>query len=182
LKSHIYLVRHAHPDWSRTDIPYHLPPGPPLTPQGLAEAQALADFLYSRGVQKVYSSPLERALHTAQIACARLSVNGEELQPVLTPGLVEWQPNEATSSVIQRCWPWVATAAAESQVLGPIALITHGGPIAALLTEMGLEASEIEAYKQQFDHGNPIPTAGAWEAQRNGHGWALRLAFIPKND
>jgi drug/metabolite transporter (DMT)-like permease len=27
----IYLIRHATPDWSRTDIPYFTPPGPPLT-------------------------------------------------------------------------------------------------------------------------------------------------------
>ena len=43
----IYLIRHATPDWTRKDIPYHLPPGPPLIEQGLAEAQALAAFLLS---------------------------------------------------------------------------------------------------------------------------------------
>ena len=34
----VYLVRHATPDWSLKDIPYHLPPGPPLTSVGDKEA------------------------------------------------------------------------------------------------------------------------------------------------
>ena len=66
----IFLVRHASPDWNRPDLPYHIPPGPPLSPQGLAEAQTLASFLQTSGVQRLLTSPLERCLHTAQIVAA----------------------------------------------------------------------------------------------------------------
>ena len=62
----IYLARHATPDWSRTDLPYHLLPGPPLVPQGEAEAAELGRFLREAGVSRLYTSPLERARRTAE--------------------------------------------------------------------------------------------------------------------
>ncbi len=182
LEARLYLARHAQPDWSRKDIPYHLPPGPPLTAQGLAEAQALAAFLKSVGVRKVYASPLERALHTAQVACDLLSMPGASLQPIVSERLIEWQPDDTAGGVIQRCWPLIESAAEESLTIGPVALVSHGGPINVLLAAMGLSEGEIEAYKLQFDHNNPIPTAGAWEVRRNGRGWEPRFAFKPEND
>ncbi len=70
----IYLARHASPDWNRKDIPYHIPPGPPLTPQGRLEAAALGAFLRPAGVSTIASSPLERCQHTAQIVGAALGL------------------------------------------------------------------------------------------------------------
>ena len=85
----VYLVRHASPDWNRKDIPYHLPPGPPLTEQGLVEAHALGQFLRLVDVQQLWTSPLERCQHTAEIIAgitgAPVTVNQE---------LREWQPQE----------------------------------------------------------------------------------------
>ena len=66
----IFLVRHASPDWTRTDIPYDIPPGPPLSPKGEKEAAALAEYLKSEGVVKLYYSPFERSASTAKIVSA----------------------------------------------------------------------------------------------------------------
>ena len=63
----IFLVRHASPDWTRTDIPYDIPPGPPLSPKGEKEAAALAEYLKSEGVVKLYYSPFERSASTAKM-------------------------------------------------------------------------------------------------------------------
>ncbi len=57
-KQTIYLTRHATPDWSRTDIRYDIPPGPPLTAQGEAEAEKLGIFLASAGVTQTLRQPL----------------------------------------------------------------------------------------------------------------------------
>ena len=75
----IYLIRHATPDWSRTDLVYHLPPGPPLTAQGEAEAAKLGDFLRDMDVRHIFTSPLVRCLRTAEIAGAAVDV--QELEP-----------------------------------------------------------------------------------------------------
>src|SRR5882724_6743645 len=64
----IYLLRHDQTQWNaegdrycgRTDIP--------LTPKGIAQAQDVAQQLAGLPFEAIYSSPLERAWHTAQIA------------------------------------------------------------------------------------------------------------------
>lgn len=63
-----YLVRHAETDWNKqgklqghSDIP--------LSPIGVAQAQKLAPVLQKLKPEIIYSSPLQRALQTAQGAC-----------------------------------------------------------------------------------------------------------------
>ena len=59
---HLYLIRHADPDYAHDT----------LTPQGFKEARALARRMAAVGLTHLYSSPLPRALLTAQ-AVAHLS-------------------------------------------------------------------------------------------------------------
>ena len=74
----IFLVRHATPDLSLKHIPYVTPPGPPLSPKGEQEADALAAFLDSEGVVKLYYSPFERSSRTAQLVLTRNGIPGME--------------------------------------------------------------------------------------------------------
>ena len=53
---HLYLIRHADPDYAHDT----------LTPQGFKEARALARRMAAVGLTHLYSSPLPRALLTAQ--------------------------------------------------------------------------------------------------------------------
>ncbi len=168
----VYLIRHATPDWTRKDIPYHLPPGPPLTDQGLAEAQALAYFLHQAEIRQIYASPLERCLKTAQIVN---EVTGAPVEVV--QGLMELQPGEETPSIRDRVYPAFEKASLRSQELGPVAMITHGGPVDFLLSALGVEVSPLRI----FDHRNVVPPAGAWLAFRldASQPWELNLVFKP---
>lgn len=172
----IYLVRHATPDWSRTDIPYHIPPGPPLTEQGRAEAEALGAFLHQAGVRQIFTSPLERCHHTAQIAGALAGAPVETL-----PELGEWSPGETMQAMRERTWPAFEQACLACAETGPVALVTHGGPVLVLLEALGMPP-EVSREHRIYDHRNPLPPAGAWLAQRNGQGeaWALELVFTPQ--
>jgi probable phosphoglycerate mutase len=76
----IYLVRHGETEWSksgrhtgRTDLP--------LTPGGEAEARALRSRLAATAFDKVFTSPLQRAVRTAELA-------GFTASP--EPDLMEW--------------------------------------------------------------------------------------------
>ncbi len=76
----LVLVRHGQTEWSRdgrhtgrTDLP--------LTPEGEADAKALAARLAGRSFALVLTSPLERARRTAELA---------GLSPEVEPDLVEW--------------------------------------------------------------------------------------------
>ena len=173
----LYLTRHATPDWSRTDIPYHLPPGPPLVPQGEDEAAQLGRFWRETGVARVFASPLERARRTAEIAAgvAEIPVQIEE-------AIAEWRPEEKVEDIRARFWPvWERMIALSLQV-GPIALVTHGGPIGFFLDELGLPKDTLAYFKRTFDRNNPVPPGGVWKFSRpaSGEPWDIVLAFVPE--
>jgi broad specificity phosphatase PhoE len=172
----IYLARHATPDWSRTDIPYHIPPGPPLTPLGEQEAAQLGCFLRDANVARVFASPLDRAWRTAEIASAVAEIPWQR-DDLLT----EWRPDDKPETVRARLWPAWEQALALSLQAGPIMFVSHGGPIALLLDELGLPKDLMAQYKRLFDRNNPLPPAGVWKATRPAAGepWDLSLAFVP---
>ncbi|RIK45134.1 MAG: hypothetical protein DCC55_00320 [Chloroflexi bacterium] len=177
MSSTVYLVRHATPDWSRTDLRYDIPPGPPLTPQGEEEATRLGAFLRQAGVQRIYASPLERARRTAELAAvvAEADVNEE-------PAVAEWVRGESETAVLERFLPLWAAACVESEECGALALVTHGGPIRLLLQHLKLEQSVIDFYRKQFDRDNPLPPAGAWRITRKNPDalWQMELSFTPQ--
>lgn len=171
----IYLARHATPDWSRKDIPYHLPPGPPLVDQGRAEAEKLGYFFREMGVRQLFVSPLQRCQTTAEIAA---QISGAEIETV--ENLYEWQPQEEKSEVMARMRPVFDAAFRFSQSKGPSALVSHGGPISLLISNLGMGDSLLDAQKV-FDHQNPIPPAGAWQVTgpEKGGSWQMSLVFDP---
>lgn len=77
----IYFARHGQTDWNvamrvqgTTDIP--------LNRHGRNQAEVLADRLQTEGIllQHIYSSPLSRALETAQIVSRRFDIVAEPMQ------------------------------------------------------------------------------------------------------
>lgn len=172
----VYLIRHATPDWSRKDIPYFIPPGPPLTAQGETEAAQLGDFLRDMGVKQLLASPLVRCARTAELAAGVAGAAWE-----IDVRLAEQRPEEQPAEVLARVWPAWLQAAERDPADGPLALVSHGGPIQRLLTELGLDDKRLNEYKRQFDHSNPLPPAGAWRAVRPAVAgpWTLDLAFTP---
>ena len=176
----IYLVRHASPDRSVKDIPYDIRPGPPLSPKGEDEAEAAAAFLKAYGAVKIYYSPFERSARTAQIISAR---NGIPL--VEESRLAEWRSvDEDADKVTERMTRLFEEVEKESAEIGPVALVTHGGPISFLLQALGLEEDRLSAFRKKFDGGNPIPPAGVWSAEWNEdtESWDLNLRFIPSTN
>ena len=61
------------------------PADPPLSPAGVAQAEALADWLAPRGIDALYTSPLRRARETAAPLAASLG-----LDPVVDAGVEEY--------------------------------------------------------------------------------------------
>lgn len=181
----VFLARHATPDWNRRDIPYDIPPGPPLTPQGEDEARSLGDFLKSQGVVRLYHSPLERTRRTADIAAQMCSAESVE-----SLAIAEWRRDENETAVLGRMLPFWQQVCAESAADGPIALVTHGGCVLAMLNWLQHPQDEINHIRNQCDHRNPLPPAAAWLTTPRGHdgpvfatapsAWQARLAFSPR--
>jgi broad specificity phosphatase PhoE len=174
----IFLIRHASPDWERRDIPYDIQPGPMLTMKGEKETEALAEFLKSQGVVKLFYSPFERAAKTAAIVAA---LNG--IPAVEEPGLAEWRSvDELESRVRLRMVSVFQQAARESAEGSPTGLVSHGGPIALLLQELGIQRDELAKYRTMFDATNPLPPAGVWEVEKGAgeEGWRFGMVFQPE--
>ena len=89
----LYIIRHGDPTYNEHDE---------LTPRGTLQAAALAKRLARYGVDRIYSSPLNRACVTAQPTCELLNKKLEildwanedlywnELAYVYEPGEAEW--------------------------------------------------------------------------------------------
>jgi len=174
--SRIYLIRHATPDWSRKDIPYNLPPGPPLIEQGEMEAVQLGGFIKQARLSKLYYSPLERAKRTAEIIAGLANIPTEEAAEI-----AEMRPSENDQEYLVNMLPLWNRAIKESRQGNPIGLVTHGGPIRIMLETLGLTTGLIEAYNERFDGHNPLPPAGVWMAEKcaGETRWNLELVFVP---
>jgi len=77
----ILLIRHADPDY----------PNDTITAAGHLEAQALAQRLKKEGIDRIYSSPVNHALHTMQYTAELLGI-----EPVIEP----WTRELSLSPVI----------------------------------------------------------------------------------
>lgn len=175
----IYIARHASPDWSRIDIAYDRPPGPPLTPQGEREAIELGEYLRSCGIAQLYASPLERARRTAELAAQVV-----DIQPQIENAIAEWRRDETADLVTKRVKPFWDRIVAVSLSVGPICLVTHGGSMRLILRNLGLTSEHLEPFTSRFDHHNPAPPAGLWRAVHDStdNQWKLNLVFTPDQE
>jgi len=158
----ILLTRHGQTDWNlggrvqgHTDIP--------LNATGVAQARALADELATEQLVAVYSSDLGRARDTAAIVAQRhgLAVTVEpDLREKnfgtwegltdteignLFPDAVRgrWGDGETTEAVAVRAVAAVDRIR-ELYPIGAVLVVSHGGPLRALLAHLAVEHGPID--------------------------------------
>ena len=153
----ILLARHGETDWNR-DYRFQGHADPPLNESGRRQAAELADVLADKRLAAVYSSPLRRALETAEILAAP-----HGLEPVKVEALREvdvgswqgltrtelaervpeqlarwldggqgWEDGETYEQMANRVLPALLDLAAAHEGERILA-VTHGGPIRAAL-------------------------------------------------
>jgi broad specificity phosphatase PhoE len=154
--STILLARHGETDWNR-DNRFQGQADPPLNEAGRDQARALAERLVGDGVEAVYSSPLVRALETAEIVGARLrlpvspvealreidvgswsGLSRTEVEARFPEGYARWlafdhgwDGGESYEELGARVVPALVELA-ERHPVGRILVVTHGGPIRAV--------------------------------------------------
>ena len=74
MEKKLYIFRHGETELNRQQRWQGSGMDFPLTPVGLQQAEDLAGKLADRGLEIIYSSPLKRALQTAETVAALLSV------------------------------------------------------------------------------------------------------------
>ena len=157
----ILLARHGETDWNlehrvqgHTDTP--------LNATGLEQARALAEQLAREPLVAIYASDLVRARDTAAIVA-----DGHGLEPELDPGLREknfgswegltdvailkrfpdavrgrWGDGETTEMVAERAIAVIDRIRALHPA-GTVLVVSHGGPLRAILAHLGVEHGPI---------------------------------------
>jgi broad specificity phosphatase PhoE len=172
----VYLIRHAQPaSLGDANLRYDIPPGPPLSAEGRAQAAMAADFLAGHPPTVIYASPLDRALQTGQIVAARLGVP-LAIDERLAEHRREEKPEEVAARVAAFWLERVINMASNC-----VALVSHGSPIKFMLAPLGqVWTADPDRYK--FDGGNIVPHAGIWRARcvsadSRPPKWELALIF-----
>lgn len=185
----IFLARHGEAEYETALV---TDDGGSLTRRGREQSRALADRLRGERIARVWTSPLSRAVQTAEIAAATLGVDvvvREALREYGVGALAGTDQDEAgVIGPVFRAWTdgddtatipgghAVADIVARTQeVLGEIAdahpgeavlVVAHGGVIQASLP--GLVGRPRSA---AYDLA--LPAAGAVELEADADGWRL---------
>lgn len=85
----LFLIRHALTAATGTALSGRSP-GLPLTQQGRHQAERLADNLAREGIQRIFSSPLERALQTAAPLACKLGLRVEISEALTDIDFGDW--------------------------------------------------------------------------------------------
>ena len=86
----LYLVRHGETDWNRSGQIMGSRPVP-LNANGMSQARELAQRLSTLPIQKLYSSPVDRARQTADIVASALQVPVTIENGLTEIGVGEWE-------------------------------------------------------------------------------------------
>jgi len=96
---HIILVRHGRTEWNRVER-FRGRADLDLDEVGVKQAEAAAERMANWPVSAVYSSPLKRAMHTAQVLAGRLDLEVKPLPGIIDIDFGRWQglsPQEAAA-------------------------------------------------------------------------------------
>lgn len=94
----LFLIRHAQNEWVRTGRLAGWTPGVHLNEEGQQQAAALGERLATAKLQAVYSSPLERAVETAQAVLAHYP----EMELQISEGVGEVQFGKWTGERLRK--------------------------------------------------------------------------------
>lgn len=154
------LVRHGENDFVKKNILAGRLPEVHLNDKGRAQAQAVAERLKSVPIKAVYSSPLERAMETAEPLATALG-----LEVIQRPGLIElaigeWQGQPLKSLQKLKAWRKVQGNPSRFRFPGGEAFTDTQHRICTELEELAAlhSAKEIVAC---VSHADPIKLAVA---------------------
>lgn len=156
----IYLIRHGENDWIGKRLPGRTP-GLHLNDRGRAQARAIAELLRGVRLEAVYSSPLERALETAEPLA---KVKG--LRVRRRPGLVEmkagsWQGQSLHNLRRRRLWPLIQFTPSLARFPGGESFVEAQARIAAELEALRRLHPRRGAAIACFTHADIIKLAVA---------------------
>lgn len=155
------LVRHGENDFVKKGLLAGRLPEVHLNAKGRKQAQAVAERLTGAPVKAVYSSPLERAVETAEPIAKALGLEVVQRPELVEVNIGEWQGQKLRKLTRQKLWKIVQGA--------PTRMLFPGGETFA--EAQFRICQELEALARQHDakdllvcvsHSDPIKLAVAY--------------------
>jgi probable phosphoglycerate mutase len=106
----LLLIRHGENDYAKTDRAAGRLPRVHLNEKGLKQAQALAEALKDMPLKAVYSSPLERAMETAEPIAKIHNLKIYRASGLLESDIGKWQGRSWKSLRLTKAWKIVQNA------------------------------------------------------------------------
>lgn len=100
----ILLVRHGENEYVKTGRLAGRLPGVHLNERGRSQAQAVAEKLAGAPIKALYSSPLERAMETAEPIAAALGLEIVQRAGLIEVDIGEWQGKKLKGLSRQKAW------------------------------------------------------------------------------
>lgn len=157
----ILLIRHGENDYVKKGRLAGRLPGVHLNKNGKAQAEALAERLKAAPIKAIYSSPLERAMETAQPLADALSLEIQQREGLIEVDFGEWQDQRIKG--LSRTKPWKVVQLAPARFRFP-----GGETFADAQYRMTREIDAIAAQHESKDlialvsHSDPIKLAVAF--------------------
>jgi probable phosphomutase (TIGR03848 family) len=157
----ILLIRHGENDYVKKARMAGRLPGVHLNDTGKAQAQALADKLASAPIKAIYSSPLERAMETAQPLASALSQEINIRPGLLETDIGEWAGQTLKSLRRLKVWRTVQNAPSLFRFPGGESFAETQHRVCRELEMIcdGLEPKDLVAC---ISHADPIKLAVAY--------------------
>jgi broad specificity phosphatase PhoE len=144
----IYFLRHGQTKFSRENAFCGSGLNPELTEAGSEMAESFAEVYQRTAWQAVYSSPLKRALLTAEPLCKKLSISAKPCEDLKEIAYGKWEGmsvEEVSEKYHDDYIKWTADPAWNAPT---------GGELAIMIARRSLKA--IEEIKQKYSDGNVL--------------------------
>lgn len=153
-----YLVRHGSNDYLGKALAGRLP-NVHLNEQGRREAERVADALVDKGIERIISSPLERAQETADPLARRLKMQIEIRPEILEVDFGQW--NGATMKELEssREWALFNSYRSGTRIPGGELMLEIQTRMVRTLEE--LRHTGVKTFSL-FTHGDPIRSVVAY--------------------
>lgn len=151
-----YLARHGSNDYLGKALAGRLP-GVSLNEEGRLQAERLGEKLGEAGIQRIITSPLERARETAEPLARRLNIEPEVIEDFLEVGFGDW--NGATMADLGKSEHWAFYNSYRSGTRPP-----NGELILEIQARFVRKLEELRCAHPEttfaiFSHGDPIRSA-----------------------
>ena len=155
------LIRHGENDWVGRRLPGWTP-GLHLNRRGTAQAEALVELLRPVRLAAIYSSPLERALETAQPLARAKGLAVHRSVGLAEMRVGEWQGQSLRRLSRRKLWPVIQSTPSLARFPGGESFVEAQARIVTELEALRRKHASRQAIVACFSHADMIKLAVAY--------------------